>query len=293
MDWRDLVKYKEDFDNNPNVIQELNDIEKSSKEAGTWMKNADGTPFQGTPEQFVVQQSTNWKNAFPEYYGETLTTRSNNQFDTFDKSKFGATDEGWHGEGIYTYPTQQVKQEGLGLGYGPNEYELYVNSANKGVAEGPYLKGSYVYQKDTNKLIKDFYDKYGEIKKSGKWDDNVQRNFNTEYEDLNNYINAAKENNINDYTTLRVPSSSNETVIPFNNTVKSAKGNILFDMTNPNMYKAMLPYIIPAGLGVGAASQMQGQESNASFKDGGIVSELSKKEIDKLIKEGYIIEEID
>jgi hypothetical protein len=292
INWRDWVKYKEDFDNNPNVIQELNDIEKSSKEAGTWMKNPDGTPFQGTPEQFVVQQSTNWKNAFPEYYGETLTTRSNNQFDTFDQSKFGATDDGWHGEGIYTYPTEDVK-EGLGLLYGPNEYELYVNSANKGVAEGPYLKGSYVYQKDTNKLMKDFYDKYRKIKESGKWDDAVQRRFDTEYEDLNKYINAAKENNINDYTTLRVPSSDNEVIIPFNNTVKSAKGNILFDMTNPNIYKAMLPYIIPAGLGVGAASQMQGQESNASFKDGGIVSELSQKEIDKLIKQGYIIEEID
>jgi hypothetical protein len=67
----------------------------------------------------------------------------------------------------------------------------------------------------------------------------------------------------------------------------------MFDMTNPNIYKSMLPYIIPAGLGVGAASQMQGQESNASFKDGGIVSDLSKKEIDELVKKGFIIEEID
>jgi hypothetical protein len=293
INWRDWVKYKEDFDNNPNVIQELNDIEKSSKEAGTWMKNPDGTPFQGTPEQFVVQQSTNWKNAFPEYYGETLTTRSNNQFDIFDQSKFGATDEGYYGKGIYTYPTEQTKAEGLGLSYGPNEYELYVNSANKGVAEGPYLKGAYVYQKDTNKLMKDFFDKFRKIKESGKWDDNIQRYFDTEYESLNKEIIAAKENNINEYTTLRVPSSYNEVVIPFNNTVKSAKGNILFDMTNPNIYKSMLPYIIPAGLGVGAASQIQGQESNASFKDGGIVSELSKKEINKLIKQGYIIEEID
>ena len=293
MDWRDLVKYKEDFDNNPNVIQELNNIEKSSKEAGTWMKNADGTPFQGTPEQFIVQQSTNWKNAFPEYYGETLTTRSNNQFDTFDESKFGATDEGWYGKGIYTYPTKEAKQKGLGTIYGSNEYDLYVNSANKGFVDEPLEGAAEMYQKNTDQLFNDLK-AYNEdyIKKYGS-NELTERLVKESYDDLLKKIKAAEENDINQYTTLTVPSSANETVIPFSNRVKSAKGNILFDMTNPNMYKAMLPYIIPAGLGVGAASQMQGQESNASFKEGGIVSELTKKEIDKLIKQGYIIEEID
>jgi hypothetical protein len=293
IDWRDWVKNKEDFDNNPNVIQELNDIEKSSKEAGTWMKNADGTPFQGTPEQFIVQQSTNWKNAFPEYYGETLTTRSNNQFDTFDESKFGATDEGWYGKGIYTYPTKEAKQKGLGTIYGSNEYDLYVNSANKGFVDEPLEGAAEMYQKNTDQLFNDLK-AYNEdyIKKYGS-NELTERLVKESYDDLLKKIKAAEENDINQYTTLTVPSSANETVIPFSNRVKSAKGNILFDMTNPNMYKAMLPYIIPAGLGVGAASQMQGQESNASFKEGGIVSNLTKKEIDKLIKQGYIIEEID
>jgi hypothetical protein len=293
IDWRDWVKYKEDFDNNPNVIQELNDIEKANKEAGTWMKNADGTPFQGTPEQFVVQQSTNWKNAFPEYYGETLTTRSNNQFDIFDESKFGATDEGWYGKGIYTYPTQEAKQKGLGTIYGSNEYDLYVNSANKGFVDESLEGAAEMYQKNTDQLFNDLKANNEDyIKKYGS-NELTERLVKESYDDLLKKIKAAEENDINQYTTLTVPFSANETVIPFSNRVKSAKGNILFDMTNPNMYKAMLPYIIPAGLGVGAASQMQGQESNASFKEGGIVSNLTKKEIDNLIKQGYIIEEID
>ncbi|NBU97899.1 MAG: hypothetical protein EBS19_06775, partial [Spirochaetia bacterium] len=38
----------------------------------------------------------------------------------------------------------------------------------------------------------------------------------------------------------------------------------------------MLPGVVPTGIGVGAASQMQGQESNAGYKDGGIVLELSQ-----------------
>lgn len=76
--------------------------------------------------------------------------------------------------------------------------------------------------------------------------------------------------------------------------LKSMWGNSgEFDLTNPSKFKALLPYLIPTGLGVGAASQMQGQKSNEEYKKGGIVSNLTKKEIDKLIKQGYIIEEID
>ena len=76
--------------------------------------------------------------------------------------------------------------------------------------------------------------------------------------------------------------------------LKSMWGNSgEFDLTKASKFKALLPYLIPTGLGVGAASQMQGQESNEGYKEGGIVSNLTKKEIDKLIKQGYIIEEID
>jgi hypothetical protein len=45
-------------------MKEYNAIESTSKANGTWMKNPDGSVFQGTPEQFVQQNSQNFKNAF-------------------------------------------------------------------------------------------------------------------------------------------------------------------------------------------------------------------------------------
>ena len=44
------------------------------------------------------------------------------------------------------------------------------------------------------------------------------------------------------------------------------------------------PVVIPAAIGAGALQQE---------KDGGVVSELSQKEIDDLIAQGYIVEDID
>jgi len=49
---------------------------------------------------------------------------------------------------------------------------------------------------------------------------------------------------------------------------------------------------MPTGLGLGAASQMQGEDLNEEYKDGGIISEVSDKEIKDLIAQGFIVEEI-
>jgi hypothetical protein len=49
-------------------MQEYNAIEQTSKANGTWMKNPDGSAFKGTPEQFIQQNSENFKKAFPEGY---------------------------------------------------------------------------------------------------------------------------------------------------------------------------------------------------------------------------------
>ena len=45
-------------------MKEYNDIETDCKANGTWMKNSDGSAFQGTPEQFVQQNSENFKRFF-------------------------------------------------------------------------------------------------------------------------------------------------------------------------------------------------------------------------------------
>jgi len=77
IDWEKRLK-----DNNPNYdaediksininAKEYNKIEQTAKENGSWMKNMDGSEFTGTPEQFVQQQSSNFKRAYPEGFEET------------------------------------------------------------------------------------------------------------------------------------------------------------------------------------------------------------------------------
>ena len=64
----DWSKWNKEIPDNKALMQEYNLIEQTTKANKTWMKNADGTPFSGTPEQFVQMNSKNFKNAFPEGY---------------------------------------------------------------------------------------------------------------------------------------------------------------------------------------------------------------------------------
>jgi hypothetical protein len=66
--------------------------------------------------------------------------------------------------------------------------------------------------------------------------------------------------------------------------IKPTKKNFKVLAKNYNDLKGLLPYAVPVGLGVGAASLPQEQ-------DGGIVTSVTDDEINKYIKEGYIVEE--
>jgi hypothetical protein len=68
--------------------------------------------------------------------------------------------------------------------------------------------------------------------------------------DREHAIHILKDN----YTSLDINHPTNpyyEMVVPFSNYPKSAEGNILFDITNPDIYKA----IVPAAIGVGALQE--------------------------------------
>lgn len=62
----DWAAWNPDTPNHPELMEEYLDIERRTKADGTWMKNADGTKFKGSPEQFVQQQSSHYKRSFPE-----------------------------------------------------------------------------------------------------------------------------------------------------------------------------------------------------------------------------------
>jgi len=60
------AKWNKEIPKNKPLLQEYNAIEQQAKADGTWMKNSDGTPFDGTPEEFVQQNSSNFKKAYPD-----------------------------------------------------------------------------------------------------------------------------------------------------------------------------------------------------------------------------------
>jgi len=71
----DWSKWNKSIVENKALLQEYNLIEETTKANNTWMKNADGTDFIGTPEQFIQSKSSNFKKAYPDGVG--ITYRGN------------------------------------------------------------------------------------------------------------------------------------------------------------------------------------------------------------------------
>lgn len=67
----DWAKWNPETPKQPDLMSEYNYIEETAKKNGTWMKNADGTPYEGTPEQFVQENSSWFKKAYPKGYDVT------------------------------------------------------------------------------------------------------------------------------------------------------------------------------------------------------------------------------
>ena len=252
----DWGKWNPDTPNYPELINEYNIIEESTKKAGTWMKNPDGSAFQGIPEQFIQQQSSWFKKAFPNYYNKILNHNSPNKFNEFSDKFFSKTsDEGWYGKGVYTHPDKSYTKD-----YGDINYELYVNSNNKGFINENNIQGAKYYKKSYKEELKNIDNQVSSYIKEIK--DNP-----TDYTDQKFFIERVNNmgklkkatlkdafrnklnNNIDSYSTLENPQNG-EVVIPFNNLVKSAVGNVgFFDMTNPNIYKSLLPLVGTGYLG--------------------------------------------
>ena len=61
-------KFNKEIPGNTSLINEYKHIESITKSRGTWMKNADGSDFKGTAEQFVQSKSKNFNTAYPDGY---------------------------------------------------------------------------------------------------------------------------------------------------------------------------------------------------------------------------------
>ena len=224
----DWGKWNKKIPDNKPLMKEYDAIEASTKADGTWMKNPDGSKFTGTPEQFVQQQSKNFKAAFGEskllnpdgsptiqYHGTAK------EFDTFDPDKFQLGDSGYSGLGIYTTPNKTTA-ESYALSSAkfhtgeikPTVMELY--GLGKNPVRGHELpEGTSLFTFHRPKTF--------------------AGNVPIEEQLLNHDVAIRTQRG---GTRIASDHKSYENVFPTNTQLKSAVGNDgMFDMTNPNIYK--------------------------------------------------------
>ena len=243
-------------------MNEYNAIEQSTKANGSWMKNPDGSLFQGTPEQFVQQNSENFKNAFPEGANKTYrgtTIHNNNLTDNYN-SVFTADKAGASG---YTRKGMENKYFNPNI---PNiEEQISIGAKKYGMKE-PVINKSYradmmhsneagmheLYYTNKDKIIADFKNSnFNDIKKSDipkellKYLPNKKTYFTDDIAEAlekSNFSSLEIKNIIDPFYIER------ETIHNLNKSkLKSARGNNgMFDMTNPNIYKALFPTAIGA-----------------------------------------------
>ena len=165
-------KWNKEIPKNKVLMKEYDTIEKATKANGTWMKNSNGTKFQGTPEQFVQQNSKNFKKAFPNILKENgnpsvLLHRSSNKFNSFDESKnLSGVGADKYGKGIYTMPkSYSDKYEAKSISelgpkkpvythYGNNSYHLYANDIGVNqFSKRPKTAGVPSYKTDIHTVV--------------------------------------------------------------------------------------------------------------------------------------------
>ena len=249
----DWAKWNPEIPKNKKLMEEYIDIENSTKANNTWMKNPDGSEFKGSPEQFVQQQSQNFKKAFgnsklvnPDGSPIMLYHGAPQKFNFFNPELFQRQDAGYSGVGIYTTPSKTTADSYAyssrssigGKEHVPTVYELYGQANNPISAEELINEGG----------------------KRDLFNFNRQANWKGEIpveERLTGY-DAAIANTHPNVSRVRPWNEAYEIVFPKNTQLKSAIGNNgMFDMNNPNIYKALLPAVGVAGI-AGASQKKNG-----------------------------------
>ena len=295
----DWGKWNPETPNYPELINEYNTIEESTKKAGTWMKNPNGSEFKGTPEQFIQQQSSHFKKAFPEGFDQT--TRGTSHFfntqkldeplftsDIRSAVHYTATEN----PGFWNVNKHKINQ--------PTKTEYPLKSQSKEELElikeagktGDYSK---VIQHYNNKALNSneggLYQLYSPKSKNSFTIDAKGKEWtNIPYEGREMPTDFVAEDLFNknlDYINIenvRDPALGNLKIInPNRINTKSAIGNVgFFDMTNPNIYKGLAP----GAIATGAALSQLPQEEKAL---GGPIKPIRKKTWNDLNKKGLTL----
>lgn len=225
----DWSKWNKEIPNNSKLIKEYNTIEQTSKANGTWMKNPDGSIFDGTPEQFVQQNSEHFKKAF----GNSIV-----------RDEKGNIIKMYHGsinkEPLTEYITPKRLKDFKRRTQTTKETDHTFFSPKKEIAD-KYSKRDLL---GNDKGI--IYENYINVKNPY---------FTNDYMDLATPHNLPNINSYDAVTNMKFgkdysPKDYSELAIPFGNNVKSAIGNNgMFDMTNPNIYKTIVGGLATGTLG--------------------------------------------
>lgn len=303
----DWSKWNPDTPKYPELINEYNAIEESTKKAGTWMTqprdysifstvdeiNLNGlkdklekgllsaseeevakrmiprleaqkvksTTFQGSPEQFIQQQSSWFKKAFPQgaektyrgTHGEMMTEKLYENYPT--------------GRGIFTgdeataqhYTSTKGKTFDLYHPKSKNSYDIDVEGRSWREVPIEGLPGMTSKKTLLGKPVADTDDIATWMENSG--------------------VDHVTMRNIFDGIAAKYSRIVNNKP---GNFLKSATGNVgFFDMTNPNIYKSILPYVIPGTLVTGAVSSAQKKENGGwldKYEQGGMVLKQKTKD---------------
>ena len=266
----DWAKWNKEIPENTELMKEYNAIEQISKANNTWMKNPDGSKFKGTPEQFVQENSKNFKNSNlnPNKTYRINTRGGNNNPIIHDPSSNIAFTGDEKSARTYTYFSTGDR-----------------NSPLLSAIDPPSTRGLHeLYATGNKRLTIDAKNaSYDNIFYDGKNNKNYRI---AEESFLNPEINNVNILNVKNH--LEGPKSILEKIIGrkygnelinkqvSGNYLKSARGNNgMFDMTNPNIYKGLLPYVLPIGAGLGAGALQQNQKPKGTYQGGGNVNDAS------------------
>ena len=246
----DWSKWNKEIPDNKSLMAEYHAIEQRTKANNTWMKNSDGSEFEGTPEQFIQQNSENFKNAFGKskikdnkgnplvlYHGTPM------EFSAFVPPKFtGNSTSGYKGEYSFFTPDKKLAEHYSGNLEGISFYGQTEKNINK-IKSNSNLKSVYINSE--NPLI----DSRTEF---------VER-------DIPKSLREGKDAILGSLN----PDEYSEVAIPYGNNVKSAIGNNgMFNMKSRNIYKTVVG---------GLASGVLGKEAMKKKEFGGNIKILDTK----------------
>lgn len=296
----DWGKWNKEIPDNKALVQEYNNIEQTTKANGSWMKNPDSTPFIGTnptkeellkhgvdmtseqaiQAQFIQQNSKNIpknviKNASGSVQGNYHASKTLDITEFKEEYFNKGAGKGLFGKGNYTTKDKDYAKQYLDLSKKDKTisddklYSFYINSKNPVSANANNLIKDYgLGTKDIFKNIDEFPTRQQLAEKY-----NLTGNKDEIIDKLLSFKNQVPREvkkipfKENDYLEILGMRSGQEQVTPFNNYLKSAIGNNgMFNMTNPNIYKALIPPTVGAGL------LSQQEKPKKGFKEGGQIN---------------------